>query len=93
MKERLEYQRGPNEDYLYSLFHIIQQTGNEQLAHIVRRQLNSREEIENCQTVKRLLDDLQHGRLIEGRLSEGHYGLFYANFTKQQLMSTLAQQE
>lgn len=93
MRERREFERGPNEDYLYSLFHVIQQTGNEPLAAIIEQQLESNEVIHNYRIVKQLLDDLRHGRPIEGRLSVGHYGLFYANFTKQQLISTLAQQE
>src|SRR3989442_1169534 len=39
MKERREFDLGPNSDYLYSLFHIIQQTGNVGLASLIRSQL------------------------------------------------------
>jgi hypothetical protein len=92
MKERREFEYGPNENYLYSLFHVIQQTGNEKLAAVIGQQLHT-DEIQNIHTVEKLNDDLQSGRSIEGRLSEGHFGLYYANFTKKQLMDALAQQQ
>lgn len=93
MKTRQEYELGPNENYLFSLFHVIQQTGNEKLAKIVEEKLSKGTEGDNRQVVQGLLEDLHHGRLIEGRLSEGHYGLPHANFTRTQLLSALAQQE
>jgi hypothetical protein len=79
MKERLEFGRGPNEDYLYSLFHLIQRTGNEALAAAVRQRVRTNPG-PNISLVESLLDDLGHGRPIEGRLSSGHYGLPHANF-------------
>lgn len=78
MKEREEFGRGPNDDYLYSLFHIAQKTGNQALAPIVRTRMNAA--TLNRDLVGRLVDDLERGRPIEGRLSQGHYGIPYANF-------------
>lgn len=78
MKDRREFERGPNEDYLYSLFHILQRTGNEALVPAIRRRLSSSGS--NAGLVEHLLADLESGRPIDGRLSPGHYGIPYANF-------------
>jgi hypothetical protein len=85
MKERREFELGPNSDYLYSLFHIIQQTGNEKLTSLVRRQLVSYAPPGNNDLVRRLLEDIEHGNALEGRLSDCHFGIPYANFTKKEL--------
>jgi hypothetical protein len=81
MKEREEFGRGPNEDYLYSLFHILQRTGNEGLGAAVERQLAAGTPMDNPALVRSLLDELRAGRPIAGRLSPGHYGVPFANFT------------
>jgi hypothetical protein len=78
MKDREEFNRGPNEDYLYSLFHVIQGTGNQKLAPVIRRRLA--ETAPNRELVLKLVSDLENGRPIEGRLSPGHFGVPFANF-------------
>jgi hypothetical protein len=84
IRERTEFERGPNEDYLQSLFHIMQATGNERLAPIVAERLAADEEIENPSLVRRLLEDLRNGREIVGRLSPTHYNIERANFTRDE---------
>lgn len=85
IRERKEFERGPNADYLQSLFHVIQETGNDPLALLVKQQLESGAALESPQLLKQLVDNLEHGRPIEGRLSKGHYGIAGANFTKQDI--------
>jgi len=89
VKERQEFPLGPNEDRLHSLFHVLQRTGNDRLAPLVRARLNA-DRLENHQTVTRLLADLESGRPIEGRLSRGHTGVPFANFTSMEVERTLA---
>jgi hypothetical protein len=92
IRERTEFERGPNEDYLYSLFHVLQATGNDALASVVEERLSTDERIENPQLVRRLVEDLRHGRKIEGRLSSTHYGVPRANFTREETERALAAQ-
>jgi hypothetical protein len=93
IRERTEFERGPNEDYLYSLFHVMQATGNERLSTVVEERLASGEQIENPQLVRRLVEDLRTGRPIEGRLSATHYGVPCANFTREETERALAAQQ
>jgi hypothetical protein len=79
MKDRREFGLGPNDDYLHSLFHVIQRTQNESLVPVVKSRLDAAETT-NRPLVTRLLEDLDAGRPIEGRLSAGHYGIPFANF-------------
>jgi hypothetical protein len=90
VKERTEFGLGPNADYLHSLFHVLQQTGNEGLAPLIERQLDGGVVPENRGLVVRLLGDLRAGRPIEGRLSEGHYNVPGANFTTAEVERALA---
>lgn len=92
IRERNEFKRGPNEDYLYSLFHVIQVTGNEQLAPLIERELHSGQAIENPQLVQHLLDHMRAGQAIEGRLSQMHYNIAGANFTRQEAERALGPQ-
>src|SRR5207244_11470202 len=41
IRERKEFERGPNADYLPSLFQVIQETGNEHLTPLLKAQLNA----------------------------------------------------
>lgn len=94
IKEREEFERGPNADYLHSLFHIIQETGNDHLAPLIEQRLNDKTEmLDNAPLIKQLLRDLREGRAIEGRLSATHYGIERANFTKQDVERALAAQQ
>ena len=90
MRERKEFERGPNEDYLPSLFHIIQETGNEHLASLIREQMAREAHVDNPGLVEKYVGDLEQGRVIEGRLSTTHYGIPYANFTKGEIERALA---
>jgi hypothetical protein len=92
IKERKEFERGPNTDYLPSLFHVIQETGNDHLWPLVQQQLDSGGPLENPGLLKQLLLDLRQGRSIDGRLSPTHYGIERANFTKQNAEQALAAQ-
>jgi hypothetical protein len=87
MRERQEFPRGPVSDYLQSLFHIVQATGNEALAETVRRRLSATPDAPSVAAT--LLDDLEHGRSIEGRLSDGHYGVPFANFRADAIETAL----
>ncbi len=42
LKQRIYFPRGPNEDYLHSLFHVVQRTGNEHISSQVRKLFQSR---------------------------------------------------
>jgi len=93
IRDRREFGRGPNEDYLHSLFHFMQVTGNDGLAPVVEELLNGDRPPENAQLVQRLLQDLRSGRAIEARLSPQHYGVARANFTRAEAERALAAQE
>ena len=92
IRERTEFERGPVEDYLHSLFHVIQATGNDRLSSVVDERLNSGEAVDNPELVRRLNEDLRRGRRIEGRLSPTHYGVERANFTRDEVERALAAQ-
>lgn len=85
MRERKEFQLGPNEDHLCSVFHVVQETGNERLARTVRRAIDQGKVHAGRPAVERLLAKLEKGTPIEGKLSDGHYGLPYANFTREDI--------
>jgi hypothetical protein len=81
MKQRQEFPLGPVSNYLQSLFHTIQETGNSHLAPLIREQLKLASP-ESRAAGERLLADLRSDRPIEGVLSPGHYDLPHANFTR-----------
>jgi hypothetical protein len=91
IKERREFPLGSNEDHLHSLFHVVQNTGNEHLASIIEEQLD-RGTVEDERTVRHLLDMLRTGEPIDGRLSDGHYGVPEANFRRSDIERALATQ-
>jgi hypothetical protein len=88
MKDREEFTLGPNEDHLHSLFCVIQRTGNEHIARDVRRRL-AELRLRNQEVVVELADQVSRGVPIEGRLSAGHYGVEYANFTTDSIRTAL----
>jgi len=92
IKERTEFERGPNADYLPSLFHVIQETGNEQMVPLLKQQLDSGQQLENPDLLKDLIRKLESGQTIEGRLSSTHYGIEHANFSKHDLAVALGAQ-
>jgi hypothetical protein len=88
MKDREEFRLGPNAEHLKSLFHVVQRTGNAQLLPLLR------EGFERALPATRaaaqpLLDDLAHERPIWGHLSEGHFNIPFANFTKTEIEHAL----
>lgn len=88
-RHRTEFALGPNEDHLHSVFHVVQQTGNEHLAAEIRRVLATGKLNHNRDTVERLLSRLQRGEPIEGRLSPGHHGVANMNFTRDDVKRAL----
>jgi hypothetical protein len=89
MRERQEFALGPNEDHVCSVMHVVQETGNERLARSIRRAVDARKVGGAQPTVERLLRDLERGTPIDGRLSAGHYGIPYANFTREDIQRAL----
>lgn len=89
MRERKEFELGPTEDHCCSVFHVIQETGNERLAATVRRAIDQGKVTAGRPAVAQLLAKLEKGTPIEGKLSQGHYGLPYANFTRQDIERAL----
>lgn len=91
MKDRIEFPLGPNEDYLKSLFCVLQQTGNDRLAPVIEGHLDSgRVPLENPQKIRQLVSDLKRGRTIEGRLSDIHLGIPHATFRSREIEETIA---
>ena len=91
MRERMEFERGPNEDHLHSVFHTIQETGNEALSVLMKEQLESGNTVfANPTLIRHLLHDLQRGRPIEGRLSSCHLNIPHATFTTETIERALA---
>ena len=88
MKNREEFPLGPNEDHLHSLFCMVQRTGNEHIGRNLRRRL-AELGLRNEGLVAGLADRLSSGVPIEGRLSAGHYGVAYANFTTDAIRAAL----
>ena len=91
IKDRNEFPLGPNQDHLHSLFHVIQQTGNERVASVIETQLENGL-VKDDITVRGLLDRLCAGDPIRGRLSTGHYGVPHANFRRTDIERALATQ-
>ncbi len=90
MKQRVYFPRGSNQDYLHSLFHVIQRTGNEHISAQLRRLVRSGAALSAPLVVEELTGYLEAGRPIEGRLSPGHYDVPYQNFTRSDIERALA---
>lgn len=93
IKNREEFERTNNEDYLASLFQIIQETGNENLAPVIQKKLDSGERIDNRGLVENYLKDLKSGKRIEGRVSDAHCNVPQANFTTEEILRAIAAQD
>ena len=89
MKERKEFALGPNADHVASVFHILQETGNEHLSKAVRRAVAEGRVTAGRSAVDANLALLEQGKKIEGRLSPGHTDLPYANFTREDIHRAL----
>ncbi len=90
MKDRIEFPLGPNEDYLQSLFHILQETRNDGLVPMVEQHLEAaRVPFVNRSRIQRLSEDLRQGRPVEGRLSDCHLGLPHATFKSEDVLRSV----
>jgi hypothetical protein len=93
IREREEFPRSTNDDYLASLFYVIQQTGNDRLASTIRATVNSAAKLVDRAGILRYTDDLEQGNPITGRLSPGHFNVPRANFTADEILAALSAQE
>jgi len=89
MAQRQEFERGPSSDYLQSLFHILQQTGNEDLLAAVEKRIDQDTTPQNAETARSLMKAMETGQPIEGCLSDCHYGIPHANFTRGDVLAAL----
>jgi hypothetical protein len=89
IRERKEFALGPTADHVASVFYVIQQTGNEQLARVIRRHLEAGRYSAGVAAIQGLLRKLERGLAIEPRLSPGHYDRGDANFTSQDIQRAL----
>jgi hypothetical protein len=80
MRQRKELELGPNENFVGNLFYVLQQTGSESLAPVIRKALDSGEKLTSRATIQQLLGDLESGRPISPRYSAGHSDVPHANF-------------
>jgi hypothetical protein len=87
LRDRSQLPLGPNEDFLYSLFHVLQEMGQAELGRSIEDRLD---DAENRTLVERLLRDLRAGRPIESRLSPGHFGQERFHFTDRTIARAIA---
>jgi hypothetical protein len=87
MRKRIQFERGPNDDYLYTLFHILQTTKNEDLAP--DEHLLSRVPVDNPWLVRELAKDMKRGVPIGCRFSHGLHWLDHMNFKIQNIEAAL----
>lgn len=92
LEERDEFPRGPHADYLYSLFHIIQETGNRDLESLIVARIERGDRIADPNLALELLGRLERGEPIPGKLSAGHFGVPEANFTRSDIERALVGQ-
>ena len=96
IKERseVEFSRGPKSDYLHSLFHIIQKTGN---ANVILK-MNKDHLFSNNPDltsqdkylINEFINDLKEKKTILSRLTEElHYGFPRANFTNESILKAI----
>ena len=90
MRQRVEFGLGPNEDYLQSLFHVLQQTQNDTLIPVIEGHLQSdRVPLKNRDRIQELVGQLRQGHPIEGRLSECHLSVPHALFKSRDIEQTV----
>lgn len=93
IKEREEFPRSTNDDYLASLFHVIQQTDNTHLAPAIRTAMNSGKHIVDRPRITEYLNDLERGNSIAGRLSPKHFNVARANFSTDEILAAMSAQD
>jgi hypothetical protein len=92
MRDRKEFVRGPNENFVAALFYILQQSGRQELAPLIQQTLDSSTKLENRELIARLLSDLKADRPITARYSPGHTDVAFANFSAADIERALAAQ-
>lgn len=94
-RDDVEFKRGPVSDYLFSIFHIFQETGNAQLVEEIKGFIIQDRDLteENRTLALRLVEDLKAGRPIPSKLTDGlHYGFYHSNFTREKIEQALQTQ-
>jgi len=89
MKIRKEFEHGPNDDHVASVFAVLAATENRALGREVRKAISSGKVTAGRQRCEELLPHLERGREIQGRLSPFHYELPYANFPAEDILRSL----
>lgn len=89
MRDRKEYTLGPNEEYLKSLFHIIQTTGNGHLTPLLEKGLQRTKLIQKS-CVWDLFSRLKKEQPIEGCLSACHLMRTDISFATEEIQMALA---
>ncbi|MEP6705440.1 MAG: hypothetical protein ABJB34_11600, partial [Acidobacteriota bacterium] len=93
IRQREEFPRSTNDDYLASLFHVMQQTDNAHLASTVRATMDSAKLSVDTPLLPGYLNDLEKGNTIAGRLSPGHFNVPRANFSKDEILAAIYAQD
>lgn len=89
---REEFPRSTNDDYLASLFHVIQETNNAHLISTIRKTLDADASVDHVR-INGYIRDLEKGNPISGRLSPEHFNVPRANFSREEILSAIAAQE
>jgi hypothetical protein len=92
IKVREEFSRSTNDDYLASLFHVIQETDNVHLVSTLRKTVEAGT-ITDRDRVDEYIRAIEKGDPIAGRLSPEHYNVPRANFSKNEILAALGAQE
>mgnify|MGYP000880151112 CR=1 FL=1 len=89
MRQRVQFERGPNEDYLQSFFNVLQETGNERLIPLIFESIDGKK-IDNPETVRRFAADLRAGKRIPNKYSAGiHTNVPHMNFRAADVVKNL----
>ncbi len=90
MRERQQFERGSNEDYLQNLFFIMQQTQCDDLAVDIERHLGSGR-VMNVLAVRRFLEKLRRGEPMAPRFSDRiHMDIPHMNFKSDAILRNVS---
>ena len=89
MRQRVQFQRGPNEDYLQSFFNVLQETGNERLIPLIFESVDGKK-LDNPEVLRRLAADLRAGKRVPNKYSDGiHTNVPHMNFRAADVVKNL----
>ena len=94
-RDDVEFKRGPVSDYLPSIFHIIQETGQADLADEIGTLVRAEPDLAETDRALalKLVDQLKSGQPIASKLTDGlHYGFYHSNFTREAIEKALQTQ-